>query len=118
MKYCNEIRRCLACTKNNYNQPFTEIAKNVTNEIEKLRVRYLLTDPKKIFDPGIQKQRNSLFVHPENILIAMITDDTEHVRVLELRRILKARHTLTTGSLRHFRLSILKFCVRRQHVNE
>ena len=102
--------------KKNYYQSFTEIAENVTNEIEKLRVRYLLTYPKQIVDPGIQ--RNSLFAHPENILIAMITDDTEHVRELELRRILKARHTSTTRSLRRFRLQILKFCVHRLHENE
>ena len=84
MKYYNEIKRCLACTKKNCNQSFTEIAENVTNVIAKLRVRYSLTDPKEIVDPVIQ--RNSLFDHPENILIAIITDDTEHVRELELRR--------------------------------
>ena len=34
----------------------------------------------------------------------MITDDREHVRVLGLRRILKARHTyFTTRSARQFR---------------
>ena len=63
MKNFNEIKRCLACTKKNCNQSFTEIAENVTNEMEKLRVRYVLTDSKEIVDPGIQ--RNSLFVHPE-----------------------------------------------------
>ena len=37
MKYYNEIiERCLACTKKHYNQSFTEIAENVTNETEKL----------------------------------------------------------------------------------
>ena len=58
MKYYNEIKRCLACSKKkkNYNQSFTEIAENVTNEIEKLRMRYLLTNPKEIVNPAaIQK---------------------------------------------------------------
>ena len=40
---------CLACTKKNYNKSSTEIAENVTNEIEKLRVSYLLTDLKESF---------------------------------------------------------------------
>ena len=79
----------------------------MTNEIEKRRVRYLLTDLKEIVDLVIQ--RNSLFAHPENILIATITDDTEHIWDLELRRILKASHTSTTRSLRQFRLPILNF---------
>ena len=92
-KYYNKFKRFLACTQKNYNQSFTEIAENVTNVIEKFRVRYLLTDLKEIVDPVTQ--RNSLFAHPENILIAMITDDTEYVRELELQKILKASHTLT-----------------------
>ena len=79
----------------------------MTNKIEKLWVRYLLIDPKEIIDPVIQ--RYSVFAHAENILVAMIPDDTEHVQELELRRILKARHTSTTRSLRQFRLPILKF---------
>ena len=79
-------------------------------------VRYLLTDPKEIVDPRVQ--RNFLFAHPENIHIAVITDDTKHVRELELRRILKICHTSATKSLRQFRLPILKFCVRKLHENE
>ena len=53
--------------------------------------RYLSTDLKEIVDRVIQ--RNSFFAHQENILIAIITDDRELVRELELQRILKARHT-------------------------
>ena len=82
MKYYNEITRCLVCTKQNYNQSFTEIAENVINEIEKLRVRYLLTDRKEIVDPVIQ--RNFLFANRENIFIAITSHDTEHVREFEL----------------------------------
>ena len=57
MKYSHEIKRYLACTKKK--TFFTEIAQNVTNEIEKSRVRYSLTELKEIVDPVIQ--RNSLF---------------------------------------------------------
>ena len=85
-----------------YNQSFTEIAEILTNEIEKLRVRYFSTDLNEIVDPVIQ--RNSLSDPPRIILIAMITDDTEHARELELRRI--ARHTSITRSLRQFRQSL------------
>lgn len=42
-----------------------------------------------IFDPVIQ--RNALFGHPENVLLAMLTDERSHVRKLASRRILAAR---------------------------
>ena len=97
MKYYNEVKRCLVCTTKKYNQSFTEI---VTDDIKKLRVTYLSSGLKEIVDPVIQT--NFLFAHPQNILLAMITDDTKHVRELELRRILKASHTSIIRSLRHF----------------
>ena len=57
MKYYNEIKRCLACTKKIIiiiiNQSFTEIAEIATNEIEKLGVRYLSTGLKETVDPVI-----------------------------------------------------------------
>ena len=65
MKYYNEIKRCLAFTKQNYNPCFTEIAENVTNEIKKLWVRYLLTDLKKIVDQVIR--RNNSFLPTQRI---------------------------------------------------
>ena len=64
----------LSLYQKNCNQSFTEIAENVSSEIEKLTVSCLFADPKEIVDPVIQ--RNSLFAYIENILIAMITDDT------------------------------------------
>ena len=91
----------LSLYRKKYNQSSTEIADIVTNKIQKLRVRNLSTGLKEIVDPVIQ--RNSLFAHPQNILIAMITDDADHVRELELRRILKACHTSLTRSLQQFR---------------
>ena len=42
-----------------------------------------------VIDPVIQ--RNAYFGHPENILLAMLTDERKHIRELGLRRILKAR---------------------------
>ena len=41
-------------------------------------------------------QRNAFFAHPENILIAMLFDDEEHVRELGWRRVLKTRISATT----------------------
>ncbi|KAK0045507.1 hypothetical protein Bpfe_025113 [Biomphalaria pfeifferi] len=46
-----------------------------------------------------------LTVHPENLLIAMVTDDRDHIKQLGLRRILKARQEQKTG--------IRKFCIPR-----
>ena len=51
--------------------------------------RYLPTELKAIVDPVIQ--RNSYFAHPENVLLAMVTDSQQHIRKLGARRILKAR---------------------------
>lgn len=53
------------------------------------RSRYLTTEFKSIIDPVIQ--RNSYFAHPENLLLAMLSDSEKHIRELALRRILKAR---------------------------
>jgi hypothetical protein len=51
--------------------------------------RYLPEELKLVIDPVIQ--RNAYFGHPENILLAMLTDERKHIRELGLRRILKAR---------------------------
>ncbi|KAK0060045.1 hypothetical protein Bpfe_010573 [Biomphalaria pfeifferi] len=52
--------------------------------------RSLPTEVKNIIDPVIQ--RNAYFAHPENLLIAMVTDDRDHIKQLGLRRILKAHY--------------------------
>lgn len=52
--------------------------------------RYLSCNHKAVIDPVIQ--RNAFFCHPENLLLAMISDDPQHIRELGLRRILKARN--------------------------
>lgn len=68
--------------------------------------RYLNDDLKAIIDPVIA--RNAYFAHPENLLLAMLTDDKQHVRELGLRRILKAREVKTKG-IRQFKLPSLNF---------
>jgi len=54
-----------------------------------VKSRYLSPKHKKIVDPVIQ--RNAYFAHPENLLLAMITDHRPHIRELGLRRVMKAR---------------------------
>jgi hypothetical protein len=51
--------------------------------------RYLPDDLKSAIDPVIA--RSGFFGHPENVLLAMITDDRKEIRELGVRRILKAR---------------------------
>lgn len=51
--------------------------------------RYLSPELKTIIDPVIE--RNSYFAHPENLLLAMLTDPHKHIRELAARRVLKAR---------------------------
>ena len=49
---------------------------------------YLSKELQNLVDPVIQ--RNSFFGHPENLLIAMISDERLHIRELEILWILKA----------------------------
>jgi len=53
-------------------------------------------------------QRNAFFAHPENMLIAMLLDEEEHVRELGWRRILKCRIN-SSGGRRIFVLPKLNF---------
>ena len=46
--------------------------------------RYLPNDQKTIVDRVIQT--NAYFAHPENILLAMVFDDREHIRMLGLKK--------------------------------
>jgi hypothetical protein len=70
--------------------------------------RYLPDKLKQIVDPVLQ--RNGFFGHPENLLLAMITDERKHVRELGLRRILKARSTRVVG-IRKFTVPALNYDV-------
>lgn len=67
--------------------------------------RYLPDQLKAIIDPVIQ--RNGFFGHAENILIAMLADESDTVRVLALRRILKAQQA--TPCIRTFQLPKFNF---------
>jgi hypothetical protein len=42
--------------------------------------------------------------HPENVLLAMITDEPPHLRELGLRRIMKARSHVSANKIRRFRV--------------
>lgn len=65
-------------------------------------------DIKKIIDPVIQ--RNAFFSHPENMLLAMIVDERQHIRELGYRRVLKARTKNPKGkSVRTFTTPSLNF---------
>lgn len=68
--------------------------------------RYLPTTLKNIVDPVIQ--RNAYFAHPENLLLAMLTDFQPHIRELAARRILKAR-SAKPKRLRLFQLPEVNF---------
>ncbi|CAG9791202.1 unnamed protein product [Diatraea saccharalis] len=70
--------------------------------------RFLSCALKSIIDPVIQ--RNAYFAHPENLLLAMLTDEEKHIRELAARRILKARNSPSMGKLpRTFEVPKLNF---------
>lgn len=55
-------------------------------------------------------QRNTYFGHPENLRLAMITDDRNHIRELGLRRILKARRQRMAGTpIRIFTVPVINY---------
>ena len=72
-----------------------------------VKSRYLTETLKAVVDPVIQ--RNAYFSHPENLLLAMLTDDRPEIRELALRRILKARKQETGSQMRLFSVPILNF---------
>ncbi|GBM43839.1 hypothetical protein AVEN_166235-1 [Araneus ventricosus] len=51
--------------------------------------RYQPEDLRNLVDPVIK--RNGFFAHPEHLMLAMTQNNTKLIRVLALRRILKAR---------------------------
>ncbi|CAH1099555.1 unnamed protein product [Psylliodes chrysocephalus] len=70
--------------------------------------RYLRDDSRSIVDTVIK--RNAYFIHPENILLCMLTDTREWVRELSLQRILKAReNSRETVEVRHFVVPKINF---------
>lgn len=69
--------------------------------------RYLPEHLQIIINPVIE--RNAYFAHPENLIVAMIMDERQHVRELGLRRVLKARESCKGKSIRNFRVPTLDF---------
>ena len=68
--------------------------------------RYLPFEQKAKIDLVIQ--RNCYFAHPENLLLAMLTNNEPHIRKLVAPCILKARSNQETG-LRPVHLPTLNF---------
>jgi hypothetical protein len=78
--------------------------------------RYLPEELKLVVYPVIQ--RNAYFDHPENILLAMLTDERKHIQHLGLRRITreklpkrttKKRKSTETKAIREFAIPKLNF---------
>ena len=78
---------------------------NLISRLEKLKDE----ETKEIARPVIQ--RNGFFAHPENILLAMIHDESEVVRMLGWKRILKARKSAECSSrnVRAFQIPKINF---------
>ncbi|GBL98512.1 hypothetical protein AVEN_111632-1 [Araneus ventricosus] len=66
---------------------FTDGPKHVFQAIQ--TSRYLSDELLQVIDPVIQ--RNAFFAHTENVLLAMLVDEREHIWEIGHRRILKAR---------------------------
>src|SRR6218665_3360216 len=69
--------------------------------------RYLSDDILAIIDPVIH--RNAYFGHCENVLLSMITDERPLIRELALCRILKARISKATRTVRRSKVPQLNF---------
>ncbi|XP_050308327.1 uncharacterized protein LOC126744782 [Anthonomus grandis grandis] len=70
--------------------------------------RYLSKELRDVIDPVIQ--RNAYFFHPENLLLAMLTDEQKNIMELAARRILKARDSLALRrQLRIFEVPAVNF---------
>ena len=70
-----------------------------------VKSRYLSPKHKETVDPVIH--RNAYFVHPENLLLAMLTDHRPHIREMSLRRVMKARAAKPahlSGQIRWFKV--------------
>lgn len=67
--------------------------------------RYLPKTLRNIIDPVIQ--RNGFFGHPENVLLAMLADETKEIRQIAYTRILQCRSN--SSSLRKFNVPEFNF---------
>lgn len=69
--------------------------------------RYLSQNLLQVIDPVIE--RNAFFAHPENLLLAMIVDESRYIRELGLRRIWKARSLMKGKPIRNFNTPRINF---------
>ena len=69
--------------------------------------RYLKQDLKCIVDKAIQ--HNGFYAHPENLLVAMLTDERKHIRELAMRRIISIRSKRSESSMRKFTIPAINF---------
>ncbi|GBN03917.1 hypothetical protein AVEN_137990-1 [Araneus ventricosus] len=86
---------CFEIEKSKY---FTDGPKHVFQAIQ--TSLYLSDELLQVVDPVMQ--RNTCFEHPENVLLAMLVDEREHIRELGYRRILKARQIVPKKTVRNF----------------
>ncbi|GBM31649.1 hypothetical protein AVEN_101273-1 [Araneus ventricosus] len=84
-----------AIKKSNY---FTDRPKNVFQAIQ--TSRYFSDELLQVVDPVMQ--RNAFFAHSENVLLAMLVDEREHIRELGYGRILNARQIVSKKTVRNF----------------
>ena len=70
-------------------------------------MRSLAPDIQEIVKPT--KQHNAFYVHPENILLAMVCDERPHLRKLAWRRIKKAQKQEKVKTVRRFTIPQLNF---------
>lgn len=54
-------------------------------------------------------ERNALFAHPGNVVLEMTVDEREHIRELGYRKMLKARQTVPTRTVRNVVTSKINF---------
>lgn len=88
------------------NHKFTDGPRHVYKTIES--TRYLPEELLQVVDPVLQ--RNAYFAHHENLLLAMVTDERNHIRELGFRRIMKAKQAISeSDSIRIFKPPNLNF---------
>ncbi|EDV19921.1 uncharacterized protein TRIADDRAFT_61538 [Trichoplax adhaerens] len=69
--------------------------------------RFLASNQQKIIDEVIQ--RNAYFAHPENLLLAMLTDDDKSLRESAFEKILFARRYIKRINVRQFKIPKIDF---------
>ena len=81
-------------------------------------VQRILKVPNKIIKETALKvvQRNRFFAHQENILIGMLGDNDEEIRMLGVNKVLSIRQKLSTGALSN--IDAITESVNEEHSSE